>query len=522
MRKAYLFFFTLFISSSFLQAQQTAPCGTDLYIQMQAQKDPSYLQRLEQGREEIERWTANHPADTRSTYVVPVVVHVIWNKSIQNISDEQVQSQIDVLNEDFNRLNADTSKTPAPFKSVAAGISIKFCLAAYDPNGNPTNGITRTQTDVTAFYLGDSMKHTSQGGEDAWPTSEYLNFWVCDLSGGVLGYAVMPSPGNPPAEDGLVLRYNAFGRVGVLDPSYNKGRTASHETGHWFGLYHTFEGGCISADNCSDTPPEAEAIFGCPSFPHISCSNGPNGDMFMDYMDYTNDVCMNMFTKCQCNTMQSVLDDPNLRQSLQSSPGGCVGLAFNLDASISTIAFPYDTLPQQAFEPQVQLTNRGSEDLTYVKITYQVDGQTVSTYDYNGDLASEQSALVTLPVYFTSEGGHVFYAWTSDPNHGTDQFIYNDTSSMTFMVKSVVPKNTSSVDSSLTNGPFTFNIQNPGAGTMHYQIVNVLGQIVYEANADIIQHSSLTIDLPNLPPGMYFLYGNIGYDYVKRRIIEVR
>jgi len=522
MRKAGLLLIIQLWAATFIRGQQIVPCGTDLYIQMQTSKDPFYLKRIQAAQDEINNWRNAHPEEVRSTYVVPVVVHVIWNKTIQNISDQQVQSQIDVLNEDFNRLNADTSKTPAPFKPVAGGISIKFCLAAYDPSGNPTNGITRTQTDVTSFYLGDSMKHTSQGGEDAWPSSEYLNIWVCNLAGGVLGYAVMPSVGNPPDEDGLVVRYNAFGRVGVLDPSYNKGRTTSHETGHWFGLYHTFEGGCLSQDNCDDTPPEAEAVYGCPQFPHISCSNGPNGDMFMDYMDYTNDVCMNMFTKCQCSIMEGVLNDPALRKSLQNSPGGCVGVAFNLDASISTVVFPFDTLDQQAFEPHVQLTNDGSEDITYVKINYQVDGQPISTYEYNGDLGSLQSIPVILPVYFTGEGGHVFYAWTSDPNHGTDQFIHNDSAQNTFFVKSTVPKNTNSIDSVLTNGPFTFHIQNPGAGIMHYQIVNVLGQIVFEADADIIQNSSLTVDLPDLAPGMYFIYGKIGYDFVKRKIMVAR
>ena len=522
MSKIHLLFLPLIFLFSSLAAQQPDRCGFDLYLQMQIQKDPSFQQKIIDAKEEARKWSETHPSDTRNSYIVPVVVHVIYHTANQNLSDQQVQSQIDVLNEDYNRINADTLNTPDVFKPVAGSVSVKFCLAAYDPDGNETNGITRTSTDVSAFYLGDSMKSTALGGDDPWPATKYLNIWTCNLSNGVLGYSTIPSGGPPPENDGVVIRYNAFGREGVLKPPFTKGRTCTHEVGHWLGLDHTFSGGCSDGDGCNDTPPEESAVYGCPTFPHISCNNGPDGDMFMDYMDYTDDGCMNMFTQCQAGKMTTTLEDPDLRLSIQSSSGGCQGVNYNLDASISTIAYPTDSVFQQGFVPQVQLTNRGIDELTYVKIGYQVDGQTPLYSDWNGSLTSLVSTIVALPAYFTGEGGHVFYAWTTEPNHGTDEFIYNDTASSEFIVKSSVPKNTSSIIPSLTGDIATITVQNPSAATMNVQLINAIGQVMYNADVDVVNNSSFILDLTNYAPGLYIIYGKVGYDFVKEKIMVVR
>ena len=242
---------------------------------------------------------------------LPTVVHVVWNTATQNVSDAQVQSQIAVLNRDFRRTNPDVAGTPAPFLPLATDARIEFFLATTDPNGNPTTGIVRRQTTVTAFGQNDAVKSNATGGSDAWPSQRYLNIWVCRLAGGLLGYAQFP--GGPAATDGVVIRDTAFGTVGTAAVPFNLGRTATHEVGHWLNLNHIWgdDGtGCSGTDNVVDTPNQAGENTGVPAFPKLSCSNGPNGDMFMNYMDYTDDRGMFMFSAGQVTRMQACLDGP--------------------------------------------------------------------------------------------------------------------------------------------------------------------------------------------------------------------
>lgn len=281
---------------------------------------------LREAREAIEQHTrtfaANGGATDRTVVTIPVVVHVVWRTTVQNISDAQIQSQLTVLNDDFRKLNADASLVPAAFQSLAADCEVNFCLAQQDPSGAATTGIERRQTTVTSFGTNDNMKFYSSGGLDAWDASKYLNLWVCNLSGGVLGYAQFP--GGPANTDGVVCTYTAFGTTGTATAPFNKGRTATHEVGHWLNLYHIWgdDGtACTGSDNCADTPNQADENYGCPTFPQVSCSNGPNGDMFMNYMDYTDDACMYMFTTGQKNRAQAVLATGGSRASLASSPG---------------------------------------------------------------------------------------------------------------------------------------------------------------------------------------------------------
>ena len=243
--------------------------------------------------------------------VIPVVVHVVWKIASQNISDAQVQSQIDVLNHDYRKTNPDLSSLPSVFQTLAADARIEFQLAATDPNGAATNGITRTQTTSDSFIDDNKVKSAATGGADAWDSSKYLNLWVCELGNGLLGYAQFP--GGPPATDGVVILNSAFGTVGTAAAfaPYNQGRTASHEVGHWLNLRHIWGddgGGCTGDDLVADTPNASGPNFGKPVFPHITCNNGPNGDLFMNYMDYTDDAAMFMFTAGQVGRMQACLD----------------------------------------------------------------------------------------------------------------------------------------------------------------------------------------------------------------------
>jgi hypothetical protein len=187
---------------------------------------------------------------------------------------------------------------------------IRFVLAKTDPDGKPTSGITRTKTTVTSFPQDDSVKSGATGGIDAWPSDKYLNLWVCALGGGLLGYAQFP--GGPAATDGVVILNTAFGSMGTATAPYNLGRTATHEIGHWLNLRHIWGDteDCSGTDFVDDTPNAQLPNYGKPIFPHVSCSNGPNGDMFMNYMDYVDDAAMVMFTAGQVIRMQAALAGP--------------------------------------------------------------------------------------------------------------------------------------------------------------------------------------------------------------------
>ncbi|CDG81346.1 M43 family zinc metalloprotease [Janthinobacterium agaricidamnosum] len=252
---------------------------------------------------------------------IPVVVHVVWNTPAQNISDAQIASQIDVLNRDYRRTNPDVANTPAPFLPLTADALVEFALASADPDGAPSTGIERRQTAVASFGSDDAVKSQASGGMNAWPSERYLNIWVCQLSGGLLGYAQFP--GGPAATDGVVILQSAFGTTGTAAPPFHLGRTATHEIGHWLNLNHIWGddgSGCGGTDNVADTPNQGGANTGTPNFPHVSCNNGPNGDMFMNYMDYVDDPAMFMFSAGQVARMQACLDGP--RSGIGMAAGG--------------------------------------------------------------------------------------------------------------------------------------------------------------------------------------------------------
>ena len=298
----------------------TRNCSTmEVYDRLRAE-DPDYEKRLSDIEDQIQDYIKNHPQSERMIINIPVVVHVVYKTAAQNISTAQIQSQINILNQDFQKLNSDVSGVPSVFQSSVANCQINFCLATRDPNGASTTGITRTQTSKTSFSTNDYVKKTSRGGKDPWDRNKYLNLWVCNLSGGVLGYAQFP--GGSAATDGVVIGYKYFGNTGTVVYPFDKGRTATHEVGHWLNLRHIWgdDGtSCSGSDLVTDTPNQSNENYGCPSFPQISCSNGPNGEMYMNYMDYTDDRCMFMFTNGQSSRMSAALN--GTRASLLTSNG---------------------------------------------------------------------------------------------------------------------------------------------------------------------------------------------------------
>src|SRR6516162_10273901 len=239
---------------------------------------------------------------------IPVVVHVVYRIPSENISKAQIDSQIEALNRDYRVKNPDRSKVPTPWAGLVTDTEIEFALATKDPSGNPTERITRTQTQMQSFGTDDTVKSTTSGGADPWPSDRYLNLWVCTLGGGILGYAQFPS--GPPETDGVVILNTAFGTVGTAAAPFNLGRTATHEIGHWLNLRHIWGDteDCTGTDFVDDTPNAQHPNYGKPVFPHVSCNNGPNGDMFMNYMDYVDDDSMVMFTPGQTVRMHAALD----------------------------------------------------------------------------------------------------------------------------------------------------------------------------------------------------------------------
>ncbi len=293
-------------------------CGTTAAQRRVLAQDPGYAA----ARAEIEsharaqRQVPQRDGVTR----IPVVVNVVWKTPEQNISDAQIASQMAVLNRDYRRANPDVASTPEPFMRFVADARIEFALATVDPDGAPTSGIRRRQTTKPSFRMEkegviEGVKFTSQGGLDAWPADRYLNLWVCRLAGGLSGYA--QPLGFPAAIDGVVIDYTAFGTIGTATAPFNLGRTATHEIGHWLNLSHLWEEG---EDEVSDTPVQAEPNYRSPSFPHVSGDNGPHGDMFMNFMDYTDDQCKVMFTEGQVARMQACLDGPRARLAAAAPP----------------------------------------------------------------------------------------------------------------------------------------------------------------------------------------------------------
>ncbi|WP_161787195.1 GEVED domain-containing protein [Hymenobacter sp. IS2118] len=299
-------------------------CGSMEVLAAQIAANPAMAQRLAEIEKQGARYASQPSSElqrsTAVTLTIPVVVHVLYNTSAQNISDAQIASQIAVLNEDFQKLNADVSKTPSAFAGLAANVNIAFTLAKRDPSGNATNGITRKQVTQTSWGTDDRMKSTSTGGTNSWNTSQYLNLWVCNLSGGVLGYAQFP--GGAAATDGVVILTTGFGRNGSASAPFNLGRTATHEVGHWLNLRHIWGDASCGNDLVSDTPTQQTSNGGCPTFPKRTCGNTTNGDMFMNYMDYTNDACMYMFSNGQSTRMNALFATGGARASLKTSLGG--------------------------------------------------------------------------------------------------------------------------------------------------------------------------------------------------------
>lgn len=271
-------------------------CGSPEVLARQLREDPTMADRMNA----IENFTARfqqNPSANRlvnGVIEIPVVVNVLYKTASQNISTTQINSQITALNNDYQALNSDYNSTPALFQSVRSGnINVRFVL----------DKVVRKATSKTSWGTNDAMKKSASGIVPTTPTTK-LNLWVCNLSGGILGYAQFP--GGPSSTDGVVIDDNAFGTTGTAAAPFNKGRTATHEIGHWMNLRHIWGDANCGNDLVNDTPTANAENYGCPAYPHKSTCAGTPVEMTMNYMDYTDDACMYMFSAGQKTRMQAV------------------------------------------------------------------------------------------------------------------------------------------------------------------------------------------------------------------------
>lgn len=291
----------------------------------------AYLEQhpdAETARADLENFIQLQQAvQTRSTMDIPVVFHVVWNTAEENISDEQILSQLEVLNRDFRRTNNSAGLIPSLFQPLAADMELNFCLARRSPDGTSTNGILRRQTSFP--FMGDriangrkSVCYTAEGGSDAWDTGRYVNVWVARRQF-FPAEASFPGMG-AAAEDGIIISPPFVGTTGsaASNQPYHLGRTLTHELGHYFNLYHLWgpgqTGSCTQSDEVADTPLQSRSYLGeCPTHPQISCGSA---DMFMNFMNYTDDACMAMFSNGQKNRVWAAIAAarPGLMQAAQA------------------------------------------------------------------------------------------------------------------------------------------------------------------------------------------------------------
>jgi hypothetical protein len=366
-----VFLFTLLVTTLFAHSQRN--CGSSLY-------DSRF------GNEFFNQQNMSYNRDTirDEVIIIPVVVHVLYNNNAQNISDDQIRSQLDVLNEDFRRMNTDASNTPDGFKPKSADTKIMFCLAQVNPGGYPAKGIVRKYTSTTMFDVNDAMKFSAAGGDNAWNSKKYLNIWVCNMGSNAIGYS--SQPGGQADRDGVVIQYTAFGRIGGLIPNFNKGRTATHEIAHWLGLSHIWGDGECGNDGIDDTPQQSNYNNNCPSFPSVSsCSPDSNGDMFMNFMDYTNDACMNMFTNGQKTKMRGQFSINGPRNSFMNSLVCDRSLAISNDTVIvvKTVVPSFNIYPNPAIN-ELNIEGTGGFDLK---------GKVLKLYSSSGILQFTKSNL---------------------------------------------------------------------------------------------------------------------------------
>ncbi|MFL5748240.1 MAG: M43 family zinc metalloprotease [Niastella sp.] len=402
-----------------------------------------------------------------SPIYIPVVFHIVLQNPLL-VTDAQIQAQIDRLNIDYAGLNADSSLIPAWFKPFFSKPIFQFKLAQRNANDEPSDGIERVTTSISGFTIDDNrVKYTSQGGADAWDHNRFFNVWITDLGGGYLGYSTFPNS-SPAGEDGVVIRYTTLpGNPGV----YGMGRTLTHETGHYFYLYHIWgdENGCSGTDFIDDTPNQGTWTSGCfrDSVHTDACSPTAPGVMYQNFMDYTDDACMVMFTLDQKTRMETTIN--MYRPTMLTSNGADPVILYSLDAAAKSINVPLQRVCSPTFSPVITVRNPGATAITALTIKATLDNGTVSTTNWTGSLASLKETSVTLnAINVGAEGTHTLNVEISSPNGVTDENKANDVITLAFQYYQALTP------------PYKESFENPTFPPARWDIVNPDKNITWE------------------------------------------
>jgi len=456
-------------------------CGTMQNLEIKWQANPQLKQQFETERtrfntalrEGMYRLSAiqQQQNGNRTALVVPVVFHIVLtNPAI--VTDAQIQAQLDTLNRDYAGLNGDSVVIPSYFKSLFGKSAIQFCLAQQTPAGEPANGIDRVTTTKASFSnTDDGVKHSASGGVDIWDPSSYYNVWICVLSNGILGYGTFPGTGNAN-EQGVAMDYRSL--PGGSLTQFNGGKTLTHETGHYFNLYHIWgddNGACTGTDFVDDTPNQGNSSSTCISgIKTDNCTTSGNGIMYQNYMDYTYDNCLVMFTAQQVTRMESAFIA--YRSSLLNSIGCQPPVSYNFDAQLKSVNQPGQRICANPFTPAITIRNRGSQILTALKITTLVDNAVTNTTTWTGSLAQLASANVTLSPVTAATGNHILTIYVSSPNNNTDQNTQNDTLTISFQYNNPVNSVTEGFEGTVFP-PTGWDIVNPDNGITWQKINGV-------------------------------------------------
>jgi hypothetical protein len=433
-------------------------CATTEYEKYLQQKNPNRMTS-----EQFETWLAplvqkqkalRTTSQSGGIITIPVVVHVIYNGQAigvaPNITDAQIQSQITTLNQDFRKMIGTPGDNSNP---VGADIQIEFAFAQVDPNGNPTNGIDRISLCQDAWS--ENEMNTTVKPVTIWDPTQYMNFWTVQFSDNtLLGYAQFPDAstlsgldpsGGAANTDGIVSSYNVFGSKTydtnnsfLLDGTYNKGRTMTHEAGHWLGLLHIWGDANCGDDYCADTPVHHDKNFGCPT--KLSCNSTTINEMVQNYMDYTDDACMNIFTQNQKDRITTIINNAARRSSLKTSTKNSPIALFANDAELkfeSSCNVAVCGLAPNQTTQKIIIYNRGTNNLTSATINYNINGGSNNTYSWTGNLATNKIALISITINAAANG--TINASIATANGVTDQRSSNNSGSATFIIPTAAP-----------------------------------------------------------------------------------
>ncbi|MEO8174239.1 MAG: M43 family zinc metalloprotease, partial [Sediminibacterium sp.] len=436
-----IFYLVLFTACTFsLAAQETSPialekCGTMPRLNAKFARDPSLKGKFELQRSVFNQQLTevlnnkrlnNDGQNNRLIGTIPVVFHIVMpDPSV--VTDAQILAQLDALNKDYFGINGDSVKIPSWFKPLFGKSGIQFCLAQRTPTGDISTGVDRVTTNQASFNnTTDGVKHASLGGRDIWDGNRYYNVWITTLTNGIVGYGTFPDD-NQTDEQGVVIDYRSL--PGGSFAGFNTGKTLTHETGHYFNLYHIWgddNGACTGSDFVDDTPNQANSTSGC--FTGIrtdNCTTGGNGVMYENYMDYSNDNCLIMFTLQQVTRMESALSV--YRSSLLSSDACQPVILRNYDAQLQFVVQPYQRVCAPAFTPVITVRNGGAQTLTSLVIRGRVDDGPIVTTNWTGSIARLATANITLSPLNTATGQHTLKIYVTSPNNTTDENPANDT-----------------------------------------------------------------------------------------------